>query len=137
VFLHLELLLLFLHCHSPPAPDDGVVTTTSLPFSSSKERENDALAHRFHMDIFQKGNLAVADEILAPDFLLTNPRLPSEPRWGPEAAKKFASIVVDNTPDRQFTYEDIIAKGDKVLIRWTLTGSPKVEMVRILLLANL
>ena len=31
--------------------------------------ENEALAHRFHMDIFQEGNLDAADEILSPDFV--------------------------------------------------------------------
>jgi hypothetical protein len=35
---------------------------------------------------------------------------------GSEAAKKFASAVVDNIPDRQITHEDTIAKGNKVLI---------------------
>jgi len=30
--------------------------------------ENEALVHRFHMDIFQKRDSAV-DEILAPDFI--------------------------------------------------------------------
>jgi hypothetical protein len=38
--------------------------------------ENEALVHRFHMDIFQKGDSA-ADEILAPDFIWRNPGLPS------------------------------------------------------------
>jgi predicted SnoaL-like aldol condensation-catalyzing enzyme len=107
------------------------VTTTSLSSSSSYEKENEALGHCFHIDIFQKGKLAVADEIVTPDFLLKNPRLPSEPQSRPEAAKKFASTVVDNIPDRQLRHEDTISKGDKVLIRRTLTGSPKVEMVRI------
>lgn len=116
---------------SPPPLPYGGVTTTSLSSSSSKEKEKEALAHRFHMDIFQKGNLTVADGILAPDFLLRNPRLPSEPQRGPEAAKKFASAVVDNISDRQFSHEVTIAKGDKVLIRRTVTGSPKVEIVRI------
>lgn len=39
--------------------------------------ENEALVRRFHMDIFQKGDLAAADEILAPDFIWRNPGLPS------------------------------------------------------------
>jgi hypothetical protein len=29
------------------------------------QHDNEALAHRFHMDIFQKGELRVADEIIA------------------------------------------------------------------------
>jgi SnoaL-like polyketide cyclase len=81
--------------------------------------------------------LASADEILAPDFFLRNPGLPSELQRSPEAAKKFASAVVDNIPDRQITHEDTIAKGNKVLICWTLTGTPKVEILESLLQASL
>jgi len=31
--------------------------------------ENKALADRFHMDVFQEGNLDAADEILSPEFI--------------------------------------------------------------------
>ena len=32
---------------------------------SQQEQENETLAHRFHMDIFQQGKLETADQILA------------------------------------------------------------------------
>jgi hypothetical protein len=48
-----------------------------------EEQENEALAHRYHMDIFQKGRLEVADETLSPDFVLHNPLLPLDIRYGP------------------------------------------------------
>jgi predicted ester cyclase len=34
-------------------------------------------------------------------------------------------------PDRQIIHEDITAEGDKVLIRWTRTGTPKVKALDI------
>jgi predicted ester cyclase len=34
-------------------------------------------------------------------------------------------------PDRQITHDDTIAKGDKVMIRWTLTGTAKRELFGI------
>jgi predicted ester cyclase len=34
-------------------------------------------------------------------------------------------------PDRQITHDDVVAKGDKVLIRWTMTGIPRKEVVGI------
>ena len=70
------------------------------------------------MDIFQKGKLSLADEILTPDFVLHNPVLHSELTHGPEGVKKFASITVYTLSDRQFTHHDTISKGDKVPIRW-------------------
>ena len=42
---------------------------------SEEEEKNEALALRYHNDIFQKGNLEVADEILSPNFVLHNPVL--------------------------------------------------------------
>ena len=101
-------------------------TTTTTPSSSiikTTEQENEALARRYHMDIFQKGKLEVADEILSPDFVLRNPVLPVQVRYGPAGTKEFASATIAAVPDRQFEHEDTVAKGDKVLIRWTLRGT--------------
>jgi uncharacterized protein YaiI (UPF0178 family) len=38
--------------------------------SSQEEQRNEELAHRWHMDIFQKGDLSVADEIPLARFCL-------------------------------------------------------------------
>jgi predicted SnoaL-like aldol condensation-catalyzing enzyme len=95
------------------------------------EQQNEALAHRFHMDIFQRGELAAADDILAKDFIWRNPTVPSELTHGPEGTKKIASAVIDSMPDRQITHEGTLVKGDKVMIRWTMTGTPKKELFGI------
>jgi predicted SnoaL-like aldol condensation-catalyzing enzyme len=84
--------------------------------SSQEELRNEELAHRFHMDIFQRGDLSVADEILSPDFVWRNPSLPSNLQHGSDGTKKIASSIIDGMPDRQITHDDVIAKGDKVLI---------------------
>ncbi|MFL6394670.1 MAG: ester cyclase, partial [Nitrososphaeraceae archaeon] len=52
-------------------------------------------------------------------------------RRGPESVKKIASEIIDAMPDRQITHDDTIAKGDKVMIRWTLTGTTKRELFGI------
>jgi len=98
---------------------------------STTERENEGIARRFHMEIFQEGKLALADEILTPDFVLRNPTLPSEFTYGPEGVKKFASLVVDSSSGYQLIHHATISKGDKVLIRWTFTGMLKKEMLGI------
>ena len=79
------------------------------------------------MDIFQKGKLEVVDEIIASDFVWRNPIIPSELQRGSESVKKIASQIIDIMPDRQITHDDAIPKGDKVMIRWTLTGTLKRE----------
>lgn len=92
-------------------------------YTSEQERRNEALASRYHDDIFQKGNLEVADEILSPDFFIHNPVLPEDLRKGPEGTKKYASAVITAVPDRNIVHHDILSKGDKVLIRWTDSGT--------------
>src|SRR5215212_11689814 len=84
-----------------------------------EEEKNKALALRYHNDIFQNGKLEVADEILSSDFVLHNPVLPEELRKGPVGAKRYASAIIAAVPDRKLVHDDILAKGDKVLIRWT------------------
>jgi predicted SnoaL-like aldol condensation-catalyzing enzyme len=99
---------------------------------SQEQQGNEAIAHRFHMDIFQQGKLEVADEILTQDFVLRNPVLPSELTKGPEGVKKLASSVVDSSSSGyQITHNDTLSKGDKVLIRWTYTGRLKKQMLGI------
>jgi steroid delta-isomerase-like uncharacterized protein len=91
--------------------------------SSEEEEKNEALALRYHNDIFSKGKLEVADEILSSDFVLHNTVLPEELRKGPEGIKKYASAITAAVPDRKLVHDDIFAKGDKVLIRWTNSGT--------------
>ena len=98
---------------------------------SQQQKRNEAIAHRFHMDIFQEGKLEVADEIIASDFVWRNPIIPSELQHGPESVKKIASADIDAMPDRQITHDDTIVQGDKVMIRWTMTGTAKRELFGI------
>jgi predicted ester cyclase len=87
---------------------------------------NKALADRFHEEIFDQGNLAAADEILAPDFVWYNP-----PQTvflvGPEAIKQQAQDLRAFIPDFVLTDDDVIAEGDRVVIRWTLRGTAQGE----------
>jgi steroid delta-isomerase-like uncharacterized protein len=98
---------------------------------SQQQKRNEAIAHRFHMNIFQEGKLEMADEIIASDFVWRNPIISSELQHGPESVKKIASAVIEAMPDRQITHDDTIAKGDKVMIRWTMTGTIKRELFGI------
>ena len=69
-------------------------SSTNINTKQQQEDKNEALAKRYHNDIYQKGNLEVADEILSLDFVLHNPTLPEELRNGSEGAKKYASAII-------------------------------------------
>jgi predicted SnoaL-like aldol condensation-catalyzing enzyme len=87
---------------------------------------NKALAQRFHEDIFIQGNLAAADEILTPDFTWYSP-----PQTvfavGPEAVKQVATDFRAFIPDFVTTHDDVIAEGDRVVIRWTTKGTVQTD----------
>jgi predicted SnoaL-like aldol condensation-catalyzing enzyme len=88
---------------------------------------NTALARRFHDELFEDGNLAVADEILTPDFTWRGPPNTPNPTIGPEAVKQAATDVRAYFNDLVLIDDDEIAQGDRVAIRWTLTGTVQTD----------
>jgi predicted SnoaL-like aldol condensation-catalyzing enzyme len=99
--------------------------------SQQQKENNEVIAHRFHMDIFQKGDLSVADEILDTNFVWRNPSIPSELAHGPQSTKKIAAVVIDSIPDLKIMHDDTMSENDKVMIRWTITGTTKKELFGI------
>ncbi len=78
--------------------------------------ETEALAHRWHMDLFQAGNLEVADEILTPDFVV---HVNGQEFRGVDGAKQLAILLWTAFPDLQITHHEAIVAGNRVAIRWT------------------
>ena len=82
--------------------------------------DNKALT-RTLLDRFNQKDLAVIDELYTPDFVLHDPAGPGGwPRGvnDREEYKKYLSSFFAAMPG-QFTIDDIIAEGDKVVTRWT------------------
>jgi steroid delta-isomerase-like uncharacterized protein len=90
-----------------------------------------ALAERFHMEIFQKGDLDAADEILTKDFAIHAPGYPPEWTTGSAGAKQLASAIIAGFPDRQITHQQVIAEGDLVMIRWSMSGTQEGELMGV------
>ncbi len=92
--------------------------------------DNEATAHRFHMAIFQRGNLDVADEIVSRDFVIHSPGLPPSMQRGPEGVKEFARMIRAAFPDDlRITHDDTISSENRVVIRWTSSGTQKGELM--------
>ena len=85
---------------------------------------NKAIVRRWYQEIFAQGNLALSDEICAADYLNHDPSAPPGgwPR-GPEGTKAIVATYRGAFPDVQFTIEDQVAEGDKVVTRWTGRGT--------------
>jgi steroid delta-isomerase-like uncharacterized protein len=50
---------------------------------------------------------------------------------GSEAHKKFVTLYRTAFPDLHFTVEDLFGKGNKVVMRWTSTGTHQGELMGI------
>ena len=89
---------------------------------------NKTVSRRFFDEVWNKGNLAVLDEIITKDHDNTGPgTLPGLPN-GPEGSKQFVTTYRNAFPDVRFTIDDQIAEGDKVVTRWTAHGTHQGEL---------
>lgn len=80
-------------------------------------------------ELWNTGNMAIADEIYAKDFVNHDPGAPDVHDL--ETYKGFIGAVRAGMPDFRVTMEDMIAEGDKVAGRWTASGTHEAELVGI------
>ncbi len=86
---------------------------------------NKAVLRRYVEEILNQGNLALADELFSADYVFRAASFPE--LRGREARKEFDKIHRNAFPDRRFTIDELVAEGDKVVGRWTLTGTHRGE----------
>jgi steroid delta-isomerase-like uncharacterized protein len=80
--------------------------------------QNKATARRWSEELWGRGNLAVADEIIAPDYVRHDPGDPF-PARGPEDVKKIVTMLRTMLPDFSITVEAMVAEHDMVVSRYT------------------
>jgi steroid delta-isomerase-like uncharacterized protein len=83
-----------------------------------------ALERRSYEEMNKK-NLVALSELYANDFV-AHTGVGGE-RRGLEEYKKYVNEMITAFPDFHFTVHDILAESDKVVVRWTLTGTHKGE----------
>lgn len=91
--------------------------------------ENKNLVRRCIDQGFNKQNIAVIEEFFAPD-IIPHPLPPTVPH-DREGFKRFFSMLLSAFPDYHLAIEDMIAEGDKVVIRSALSGTHKGEFMEI------
>jgi steroid delta-isomerase-like uncharacterized protein len=91
--------------------------------------QNKALARRGIEEVWNQGKLAVIDELIASNATFHDPNVPGGKFTGPEGVKQFVQIYRTAFPDVHITINDQIAEGDKVVTRWTATGTHKGELM--------
>lgn len=82
--------------------------------------QNKTLVRRVIEEVYNQGNLAVADELAASDLRI---HMTSQEIRGREGAKQYVAALRAGFPDLHITIEDQIAEGDRVVTRWTARGT--------------
>ena len=91
--------------------------------------QNKALVRRAVMEAHSDGNWEVVDEVYASDYVLHTPTpAPIEEVRGSEAIKRFIETQRAAFPGLEFTIEDQIAEGDKVVTRLTARGTQRGDL---------
>ena len=86
--------------------------------------DNKANLRRIFQECFNQGNLATADELVAPNLRDTSPNIPpGVPTTGPDGLKTIVTQLRSAFPDLQITIDEMVAEGDIVVARTTCTGT--------------
>ncbi|MGH7962458.1 MAG: ester cyclase [Candidatus Binatia bacterium] len=83
--------------------------------------DNKAVLRRYGEEVWNKGNLALFDELIAPNLVLRFPGVP-------ETRDDFRAFVPQFRaafPDLQLTIADLVAEGDLVAVHWTMRGTQR------------
>lgn len=91
--------------------------------------DNMAIVRRYAEEALGKGNVAVSDELLAPDYVhhALMPGITPDR----EGRKQLASMIYAAFPGLHLTLEHAVAEGDRVAVRWTCSGPHKGEYMGV------
>ena len=85
---------------------------------------NRALLRRFYREVYVDWNMAFADEVVSPRF--TSHDWPAGWR-GPRAFRDYYAAFRAAVPDARYEIDDLIAEGDRVVVRWRMLGTHEGE----------
>lgn len=83
-------------------------------------QENKALVRRYLLDVTATGNMALLEEIFAPDFAA---HLPNGDLPGLEPLRTYLTAFRAAFPDARYVIEEEIAEGEGVAARWRWEGT--------------
>ena len=83
--------------------------------------DNKAVVRRFYEEVMNQKKRAVLDEVF--DLNVVDHFAPPGTPGGLEGARQTLGMFLSAFPDLHFTVEDLVAEGDKVVARATLSGT--------------
>jgi steroid delta-isomerase-like uncharacterized protein len=92
--------------------------------------ESKPIVRRLYEEVWNKRKLEVISELISPSHALQAPNV-SGSSIGPEAYKRQVLVFLEAYPDLHWTIEDTIAEKDKMVVRWTFSGTHKGDYMGI------
>ena len=86
---------------------------------------NKKTIQQFYEQAWNEKNLAIVDETHSPDWNHIDPSLPGDVSGGPDGNRERMNQVLSSFPDIHFDIQDMIAEGDKVVVRFLARGTHK------------
>jgi predicted ester cyclase len=90
-------------------------------------QENKEKARRLMEEAFGQGKLELVDEVLHPDFVCYDPNSEAGEVRGADTIKQEIEYFRNAVPDLTYAVEDQVAEGDKVVTRYTASGTHQGE----------
>jgi predicted ester cyclase len=91
--------------------------------------DNKAIVRRFYEEVLNQKKRAAIEEFIDPNQV--DHAAPPGISGGIEGAKQGIAMYLTAFPDLHFTVEDMIAEGDKVVSRFTVSGTHQGEFMGI------
>lgn len=95
--------------------------------TQTSAEENKAIVRRSVEEIFNRGGLSSVAQYYADNYLHHDPATPNV-GTGLDAIEQVATIYRTAFPDLQFKIEELLADGDKVVLRWTSSGTHRGDL---------
>lgn len=92
-------------------------------------QKHEDVVRGFYEAVFNKGDQAALNDLVAADFVDHNPF----PGQGPdrEGLRQFVQTFRGPLPDLRVEIQDMIAQGDKIAVRWTARATHKGDFLQI------
>jgi steroid delta-isomerase-like uncharacterized protein len=99
------------------------VSTAEEKENFMSTEENKTLMRHFYEEVFNQKNVAAIDDFIAPTFVNHSASQLGLTAGDLEHVTQFVSMVMQVFPDLHYTVEDLVAEGDKVVARLTISGT--------------
>src|SRR4051794_30616846 len=82
---------------------------------------NKELLRRFYKEVYVDWDMSLVDAVVSPRF--TSHDWPDSGPTGPRAFRQYYAAIRAAVPDARYEVDDLIAEGDRVVVRWRLLGT--------------